>query len=396
VIRCRAATACILLSLISLPGVLFAGDWSGLRDSLRDAGVDISLNYTTDISGNPAGGLDRTVVYSGFLSLSTVLDLEKILSIDGLSLKIGNYLASGRDISVSIGSYYSPQQVYTSGDYYFGVLDLSKSMFDDKLDLEAGRLFAGDVFAVSPMFQYYLTSAVDGRLAAIPSDIFFPHYRSTAWGARATFRPETDWSFITGIYNADPSVADPGKNGLDFSFRTDKGYLAVGQVNYRKGQEKESPEAPGGISFGGYYESSSFAYLSDPDVRVRGNYGFYATADKMIYRADLHRGLSVWGAGMYAPRDEINPQTYQAAAGLIYQGLPPGRSNDVTAFCFVLGHFSNDMEGRSEEMIIELDHRFQLTPWCYVTPDLQYIIKPNGMADIDNALVLGFEASFDF
>jgi porin len=47
-------------------------------------------------------------------------------------------------------------------------------------------------------------------------------------------------------------------------------------------------------------------------------------------------------------------------------------------------------------MILELNHRFQLGTWCYVTPDIQYIINPNGQSDINDALVLGFEASFDF
>ncbi|MDD5072575.1 MAG: carbohydrate porin [Candidatus Omnitrophica bacterium] len=406
------------------------GNWGGLRDSLERSGISVSSNYTTDTGGNPSGGLKQTTDYSGFVSLAAVLDFEKIASIQGLSLKVSNFLASGRDITVPIGSFYSPQQVFTSGDYYFGELKLSKSVLDDTFNLEAGRIFAGDILAVSPMFKYYLTSAVDGRLGAIPSDIFFPHYRTAAWGTRATFQPNKDWSVITGLYDADPSVAEPNKNGADFSLRTDKGYLTVGQITYRHGQEREGLITPGGISFGSYYESSSFTYLSNPDIRNHGNYGFYLVADKMIYKGewpeyegpshlrsgakmseslkkphdpqmtalplDRPKGLTVWGAGMLAPQDDINPQTYQIATGLVYQGLPPNRNRDVTAFCFILGHFSDKLEGQTDEMILELDHRFQLGPWCYVTPDIQYIINPDGKSDVDNALVLGFEASFDF
>ena len=32
----------------------------------------------------------------------------------------------------------------------------------------------------------------------------------------------------------------------------------------------------------------------------------------------------------------------------------------------------------------------------YVRPDLQYVIKPNGFSDIDDALVIGFEAGITF
>ncbi|MDD5634093.1 MAG: carbohydrate porin, partial [Candidatus Omnitrophica bacterium] len=330
----------------------------------------------------------------------------------------------------AIGSFYSPQEVFTSGDYFFGELDLSLSMLDDMFVFEIGRIFAGDIFAVSPMFQYYLTSAVDGRLSAIPSDVFFPHYSITSWGTRVTYQPNKDWHLVAGLYNADPNVAKINNHGTDFSFDMDKGYLAVGQLTYKHGQERGDVILPGSISFGSYYESSRFKDLSDTNKRWCGNYGFYLMADKMIYKGewpeyegpsclrsgamlaeriknpfnqqltslplDRPKGLTVWGAASLAPQDNINTQTYEIATGLVYQGLPPNRNRDVTALCFILGHFSEKLEGQSDEMILELNHRFQLGPWCYVTPDIQYIINPNGQSNINDALVLGVEASFDF
>jgi carbohydrate-selective porin OprB len=43
-----------------------------------------------------------------------------------------------------------------------------------------------------------------------------------------------------------------------------------------------------------------------------------------------------------------------------------------------------------------LNHQIQITPAIYVRPDLQYVIKPNGFSDIDDALVIGFEAGITF
>jgi len=405
------------------------GNWGGLRPSLENAGISISSNYTTDIGGNPVGGVKQVAKYSGFLSLAGAFDFEKLASIKGLTLKVSNFLATGRDISAAIGSFYSPQEVFTSGDYFFGELNLSLSVLDDMFNFEVGRIFAGDIFAVSPMFQYYLTSAVNGRLSAIPSDVFFPHYSIAAWGTRVTYQPNKDWHLIAGIYNADPKVAKVNNHGTDFSFDMDKGYLAVGQLTYRHGQERGDLILPGGISFGSYYESSRFTDLSNPSKRWHGNYGFYLMADKMIYKGewpeyegpshmmsgamiaqrlkkpysqqttvplDRPGGLTAWGAATLAPQDNINTQTYEIATGLVYQGLPPNRNRDVTALCFILGHFSEKLEGQSDEMILELNHRFQTGPWCYITPDIQYIINPNGQSNIDNALVLGFETSFNF
>ncbi len=406
------------------------GSWTGLRSSLETAGISISSNYATDIGGNPAGGVKQVAKYSGFLSLTGALDFEKIASIKGLALKVSNFLATGRDISAAIGSFYSPQEVFTSGSYFFGVLDLSLSVLDDMFTFEVGRIFAGDIFAVSPMFQYYLTSAIDGRLSAIPSDVFFPHYSIAAWGTRVTYEPNKNWNLVAGIYNADPNVANVKMHGTDFSFNMDKGYLAIGQLTYKHGQEKGDLVLPGSISFGSYYESSRFTDLSNSSKRRHGNYGFYLLTDKMIYKGewpdyegpsylrsgamlaerikkpfdqqltsvplDRPKGLTIWGGASLAPQDNINTQTYEIATGLVYQGLPFNRNRDVTALCFVLGHFSEKLEGQSDEMILEFNHRFQMGPWCYVTPDIQYIINPNGQSNINDALVLGVETSFDF
>jgi len=363
------------------------------------------------------------------MSLGVALDFQKMASIKGLALTISNYWASGRDIGAAIGTFYSPQQVYTSGSYYFGELDLSLSVMDDTMVFELGRLFAGDVFGASPVFQYYVTSAVNGRLAAIPSDIFLPHYRTAAWGTRATFQPNADWSVIAAIYNADPKVAKINNRGAGFSFAMDEGYLAVGQITYQHAQNKEDSGLPGSLSVGSYYESSKFSDLTNPSKRWHGNYGFWAVADQMIWEGewlqyegpshmssgaliaekrrnpyhqqpvaalDRPEGLTAWCAAVLAPQEHINTQTYQIATGLVYQGLPPNRNHDVTAFGFILGNFSDQLQGQDSEMILELNHRFQAAPWFYVTPDVQYIIHPNGQRTIDDALVLGFEAGFTF
>jgi porin len=405
------------------------GDWGGYRTRLKDAGVTISSNYSTDIGGNPVGGLDQVTRYSGFLSLGAAFDFQKIASLKGLALTVTNYWASGRNLSTAIGNFYGAQEVYTSGNYYFGELDLSLAFLDDRMLFEAGRLFAGDVFAVSPMYQYYLTSAVNGRPAAIVSNVFFPHYRAAAWGTRVSYQPNKEWHFIAGLYNADSNAAGPGSHGADFSFDVSQGCLAVGQITYARGQEKDQGKLPGSTTFGGYYESSRFTDLSDPSKRRHGNYGFYLIADQMIYKGewpdyegpshlrsgvkfaerrqqpyhqqssvplDRPKGLTVWGTAVLSPQENINLQTYELVGGLVYQGLPPNRSRDATAFCFVLGHFSPDLLGQGNEMVLELNHRFQLGPWAYITPDIQYIINPNGQRNIKDALVLGVETSFNF
>lgn len=405
------------------------GSWSSYRNRLKDHGVTISSNYTTDICGNPVGGLSQTTAYAGLFYFAGALDFEKLASIKGLNFKISNYLFSGRNLSNSIGNFYWVQEVYAKGNYYLGELDLSQSLFEDRFVLEVGRLFAGDIFGVSPFSQYYLTSGINGRMGAIPSDVFFPHYQVAAWGVRATYQPNKNWNFITGLYNADSSVADPSNHGADLSFAMDEGCLVVGQLTYKHGHDRNDTVLPGSGSLGGYYESGKFQDLSDPTKTRRGNYGLYLMADQMIYKGewpdyegpphlrsdamlaeqirqpyhqqttmpmDRPKGLSVWGGAVFAPQNDINAQTYELVTGVAYQGIAPNRNRDVTALCFVLGHFSTELEGQSNEYVLEFNHRFQLGPWCYITPDLQYVINPNGQSDIQDALVPGIEISLNF
>ena len=404
------------------------GDWGGLRGKLSDEGVDISANFTTDILGNPTGGLDQSARYAGFLEATLALDLEKLLSLKGWALTVTNYLASGRNLSGKIGNFFGVQEVYTPGDYYFGILDLSLTLPGDKVTLEAGRLFAGDVFATSDLWQYYV-GAINGNIISLSGNIFFPHFRTAAWGARAAYEPDKHWQFIAGVYDADPEAENPGKHGLDFNLDFDRGCLAIGQLSYKHHQEPQESGLPGSATLGGYYESSKFAGVAEPGRDWHGNYGFYFIFDQMIYRgdwpdfngpahlrsgaryservkqpyhlqtavaADRPKGLTAWWAAYLAPKEDINTQTYQLAGGLVYQGLPPNRDRDVTAFCVIFGNFSDKLSGQDAETALELSHRFQVSPWCYFSPDIQYIINPDGRHNIDNALVLGAEASFNF
>ena len=405
------------------------GDWNGYRTQLENKGVTISSNFTTDLGGNPVGGLKKSASYAGFLDVAIALDFEKLVSFKGLALTISNYLASGKNLSNDIGNFFGVQEIYTPGNYFFGELDLSLALLNDQLVLEAGRLFAGDVFMTSELWQYYVSGGVNMNLNSVGSNIFFPEFNIAAWAARISYQPNKHWQLIGGIYNADTKVTDNNKHGLYFSFDMDNGYLALGQISYKNHQSREENGLPGKATFGGYYQSSKFPELTNANENHRGNYGLYFIFDQMLFRGDwpefegpqhlsskatyadkakhpYHqqtvvpkdrpKGLTLWGGAYLAPRESINTQIYQLAAGLLYQGLFPSRDLDVTAFEIILGKFSDRLAGQGTETVLELNHRVQLGPWLYITPDIQYVIKPNGQSNIPDALVLGVEASVNF
>ncbi len=405
------------------------GNWKSARNELVDKGLTVSSNFTTDISGNPSGGLKQSYKYAGLLDLAIALDFEKIASVKGLALVVSNFLASGSNLSAAIGEPFGVQEIYCPGSYWLGQIDLSQSVFDDTVTLEAGRLFAGDVFATSTFWQYYLTGGLNNNFEALTGNIFFPHFQVTSWGARVTYEPNKNWNLVAAMYNADPGVAYNDNYGAYLNFRTKFGYLAIAQLTYKHHQSREDNGLPGSAYFGGYYESSKFTDIVDPNTVYTGNYGLYLVFDQMIYKGDwpdfegpshmrsqatyaeksknpYHRrtavtadrpnGLSLWGGAYIAPQVHRNTQTFQLATGLVYQGLPPNRNRDVTALAIVMGKFSRKLTGQRMETVLELNHRFQTGPWFYITPDIQYVINPNGQDSIQNAVVLGLEVSANF
>lgn len=440
------AAAASLLDL--LPKRTATGTWGGARDELEAAGVTVDLNYVTDIAGNVSGGKQRGSGYAGFAVAGLGFDLEKLVrdleldtlvDLSGLALTVSGVWASGRSVSADdIGNLFTVQQVFAPGDVYLAELALSQSLFDDRVTLQAGRLFAGDVFATSPLWNYYVSGGINDNLNSLLSDVFFPLFQVASWGGRIFYEPTRHWTFIAGGYDADPTVADPRKHGVDFSIDASKGALAIAQVTYShhqgrdpgsKGASRDPLSLPGSITLGGYYESSAFPHVDDAKRTEGGNYGLYLYFDQMLFRddwieflgpphlsadashaerskrpyinkpatsKDRDKGLTAWGAIFVAPPEAINPQTVQVAGGLLYHGLFPGRDRDVTALGVISGVFSDRLPRRGAETVIETNHRFHVTHWLYVTPDFQYVIHPNGHRNVDSAAVLAGELGVAF
>jgi len=133
---------------------------------------------------------------------------------------------------------------------------------------------------------------------------------------------------------------------------------------------------------------------------MSGVLGAYILGEQMLYseNSDYSEGLSAFLALSYAPENR-NKITFMSAGGLSYQGVLPSRSEDIFAFIFAYGLYSNDLaefernndlQVQDYEIILELNYRIQIAPWLFFTPDIQVVINPDGRSDINDALVIGF------
>lgn len=94
--------------------------------------------------------------------------------------------------------------------------------------------------------------------------------------------------------------------------------------------------------------------------------------------------------GQYFPPDapddlSLTALPEDAAAGLVYQGLLPGRDDDVVGLGVAWARL--DQGGKGREIATEISYKFQVNSHVTVQPDLQYITSPSGL--FRDSLVVG-------
>jgi porin len=129
------------------------GDWWGLRNWLdKVKGIEFSGTYTTDLAGNPSGGIRQGFTYTDNIAFGLKLDLEKLVGWRGASFTIAATDRNGDSLSQDfIGNQFTVQQIYGGQTVILTDLYLTQRFWDEKAEIKAGCFSAGDDFASSPL-----------------------------------------------------------------------------------------------------------------------------------------------------------------------------------------------------------------------------------------------------
>lgn len=388
------------------------GDWKCLREALENDGVIFSSTFTCDILGDVSGGMQQAARYDHSMGWDINFDLERFAQVKDTQFHISGLWRQGQNISKAvIGNDLVASSIFGSEQFRFYAIYLEKLFLDQRLSIKAGRIATGDDFAFSPLYWTYVSNAVDGCPINIPINMFFPVYPTAVWGARAKFILNKDFYMMSGVYNGDSTVGDNQYYGLNFSLRLSRGVAFAQEIAYVPNTAPNSKGLPGHYKAGIYYNGavrrdlyadqngSSYAATGLAQKKHVGDYNIYLHADQMLYRAKgtVDNGLTALGVAVIGP-DNVNKFPFFIMGGLIYKGLVPGRDSDVTAFEAVYSQYSRALRhseqsvgnaGQTYELMIEFTHKVSITKWMYLQPDLQYIVRPGGTGDIENALVVG-------
>ena len=399
------------------------GDWGGFRDRLFQSGVEVFGFYNSILNGNVSGGRNpRHATYVDDAFVGVKLHLEKLVGWRGGLFVVSGINRNGDDLTTRhVGSIFSVQQSVGGQRPFLYQVYLQQKLLEDRLTLKLGRFGASDDFNASPFYGYSLNNGINGDIRNVLFNTRFSAYPFAVWAAALFYDPSSEFNVKVGIYQTSDDMFENDDNGLNWGFEESDGYTAIAQVGWSPqfwkrpiGSASDGKGSSGSALQGmpGHYWIGVTYSEWDLYPRFGGgfedhSYGFYANADQMVYQEapGSGEGLYVFLASGYYPQTEISIVPFQLNAGLNYKGLFPGRPKDRTMLHFIYGDISRDFARASRqpggrlahsEKVLEIAHRFQVTPWSYFQPDIQYVIDPGGTGDIDDAVVVGAQMGVTF
>jgi len=379
------------------------GNWWGWRNRLNDWGIIPSATYVPDILGNPFGGEIHKVRYVHDIGVDLVLDFQRMLGWEGSHFHVSMSSRSGNNLSDDIGNVFTVAQSCCQVTTRLVTLAWEQSLLEHRLNIRAGRIATGDDFLTDRLYWLYVNNGFDANPLSVQINVPFFAYPNAAWGGRVRVRPLRPLYLAAGIYDANPAITRNSEHGVDFSIHSNDPILLVFEAGYEPEHHIEGG-LPGHYKVGGYYYTGRLRrFGTPPESNLPQNFeygsgGYYFLVDQMVFREEGYQGLWPFFTLVFAPNKAINTFPFFSSAGLTYEGLIPGRDEDVSIVGVVYGGFSADLRraqagspsGQQDfETVIEWSYIIALAPWLHIQPDFQYIIKPGGTGNIPDSFVLG-------
>ena len=419
------------------------GNWGGVRQQWREAGVEPGVNDVAETLSNLTGGKRQMTIYQGLLAISLSLDLEKIANWPGANFYADAYQISGRGLSRNaIGNLLAVSTIEALPSTRLHDLWLQQQLFDGKASFRLGQIALDDEFYISQYSAIFVNSTFgcpDILSTDLPSG--GPCYPFAVPGVRMRAAPTTGLTFSAAGFDGNPAPPGSGDpqirnpSGTNFLIG-EGGSLAIAEMAYAFDTEPISSLQLSDIKLGAWYHTAGFPdlrrdtlgrSLADPAstgiaATHSGDFGFYLVADQMLWRRPdtATQGLAAFLRVGNAPPNR-NLISLEVDTGLTYKGLLPSRELDVLGVAASYARIGNaarcldrdeilftGIRGtmRDYEAVLEITYQARIAPWWTLQPDLQLIAHPGGHVAppvpasqaraVPNALVIGLRSSITF
>ncbi len=412
------------------------GDWGGSRKKLEDAGIKLGVQEQSEVWGNLAGGISKSLHYNGLAIPSVNFDLEKLWGLKGGLIYSQFYEIHGRGPSATlVGNQQQLSNIEATPAFKLYMLYYEQQLLNDRLNIRIGQEGANDEMMLSASAALFLNSSFgfpDHLAQNLPNG--GPNYPMGVPMVRARLKVTEELTLVGAAFDGDPAGKGPGdpqrRNATGTEFRLKDPVLAFGEVWYSIGQSENSKVLPATFKLGGWYHDgvysdrsrdsngNSLAQTGAPPRHYRGDYAFYGIVDQMLWRepGTKDQGLTAFGLAMFGP-DDRNRESAYIEGGFNWKG-PFGRANDIAGIAVAYAQTSDSLRRfgaqtvaltgtgkgyRPHETVIEATYYYQLASWLSIQPDVQYVINPGASLDQDPAaktpgdsLTVGIRTRVDF
>jgi porin len=399
------------------------GNAFGARAALSKWGIDFYATETSEVLGNATGGIRQGADYDGLLQLDLQLDTQRALGWQGGTFNVSALQIHGRNLSAdNLDTLQTASGIEADRSTRLWELWYQQQFGDeDTFDIRIGQQSLDQEFMVSQHALVFVNTMFGWP--AVPSYDMpggGPAYPLSALGVRLKGRPTDSLTVLGGLFNGNPApndaLGDPQKaDASGTRFPLDGGALAIVELQYSYPAEgamvyPNQPQPLAGVyKVGLWYDTDSFAdqeidnagrsLASSQSTGIprshRGDYAFYAVMDQMIWRDpnDDDRNWNFFFRPMGTPLADRNLIDFSMNAGFVMHEPILLRDDDNFGIGMGYVHVSNraaDLDRdtgifsgryypiRSGETFIEVTYQYELTPWCQLQPDFQYVFNPGG------------------
>lgn len=412
------------------------GDMFGLKPLIQPYGLQLNITETSEILGNPTGGIRQGAIYEGVTDLNLGWDLRTFFDWRGVFFARA-YQIHGRGLSqndldnLNTASGLEADRTTRLFELWY------EQHLGDWLRIRVGEQSAGQEFIISPTAKMFVNGTF-GWPTLPSSDLPSggPGYPLGTPAIRFRIDATDSLTFFAGLFNGNPTGAPlgtPDPQRFDLSgtaFRVNDGALVLFETRYNPDNSSKN----GTYRLGAWFNSEKFpsqnlasngvplpSPLSNGMARLLDNdYSLYGIVDQPLFPSgdkEDNTGLTAFGRLMGAPGDRNLVDLY-VDTGLAYKN-PFGRKGDAAGLAIGYARIGSSARAfdeetaiytgqpypsRDQETVLELTYQYGITPWWQLQPDFQYIANIGGGIlnpavpgqKIGDAAILGLRTTITF
>lgn len=403
-------TTCFAENLFDVNRTNLTGDWDGKRTALADKGIKFDASSNLDIAYLADGGYAprQDPTYVSQFSLGSTLDLERLINVDGVSVRALVMARQGQSLSVEqISDPQAPQLANVQANYGRGnsgtrlaELSVEKNFSDLGTSVRIGRFAMGTYFNV--MSCDFQNNSFCGAQMGKWQGSKWINAPVSQWAvmSRYKFSPET--YIQLGVFEFNPKNL---KEDEGWNFSTNDADGVNIPVEFVWQPKNAVNDLPGIYRIGAFYNTSDEADNQKDIVTGESEdntYGIWGGVEQQLSSRNLpNQGL--YGFINFSFHNKTtNKIGNMQQVGLKYIGLLDTHANDIFGLAInrisVSDRFRANYSNINEdaEYNFEINYSYFPVKWLMLRPNMQYIIHPGATNYINNALVLGFSSKIIF